>query len=73
MALIGASGAPGAFTEEAVREMARHAERPLTVKVAEAVVREARDGGLGWPLTDREIPQAVAAAMWEPEYPELAE
>ena len=176
-ALIGASGAPGAFTEEAVREMARHVDRPLifplsnpttsaeatpgdllawtggralvatgspfgsvefagrtvrigqgnnafvfpgvglgvlvaqarevtdamfaaaaetlaaavtdadlacgllypamgrlrgvTVKVAEAVVREARDRGLGRPLTDAEIPRAVAAFMWEPAYPEL--
>ena len=176
-ALIGASGAPGAFTEEAVREMARHAERPLifplsnpttsaeatpgdllawtegralvatgspfgsvqfggrtvrigqgnnafvfpgvglgvmvaearevtdtmfaaaaatlaalvadadlaegslypamgllrsvTVKVAEAVVRDARDRGVGRPLTDAEIPGAVAAFMWEPAYPEL--
>jgi len=34
-------------------------------------VREARDRGLGRPLTDGEIPEAVAAAMWEPEYPEL--
>ena len=176
-ALIGASGAPGAFTEEAVREMARHAERPLifplsnpttsaeatpgdllgwtegralvatgspfgsvqfggrtvrigqgnnafvfpgvglgvmvaearevtdtmfaaaaetlaalvadadlaegslypamgllrsvTVKVAEAVVRDARDRGVGRPLTDAEIGEAVAAFMWEPAYPEL--
>ena len=176
-ALIGASGAPGAFTEEAVREMARHVERPLifplsnpttsaeatpgdllawtgggalvatgspfgsvefagrtvrigqgnnafvfpgvglgvlvaqarevtdsmfaaaaetlaaavadadladgslypamgrlrgvTVKVAEAVVREARDRGLGRPLTDSEIKSAVAAFMWEPAYPQL--
>jgi malate dehydrogenase (oxaloacetate-decarboxylating) len=46
--------------------------RRVTVKVAEAVVREARDRGLGRPLTDAEVPQAVAAAMWEPEYPELA-
>ena len=176
-ALIGASGAPGAFTEEAVREMARHVERPLifplsnpttsaeatpgdllawtggralvatgspfgsvefdgrtvrigqgnnafvfpgvglgvlvaearevtdamfaaaaetlaaavadadlaagslypamgrlravTVEVAEAVVREARDRGLGRPLTDAEIKSAVAAFMWEPAYPQL--
>src|SRR5262249_17724541 len=28
-ALLGASGAAGAFTQEAVREMARHVERPL--------------------------------------------
>jgi malic enzyme len=176
-ALLGASGAPGAFTEEAVREMARHAERPLifplsnpttsaeatprdllewtngralvatgspfgsveyagrtvrigqgnnvfvfpgvglgvlvsdtrevtegmfaaaaetlaaavgeedlregalypkverlrevTARVAEAVVREARDRGFGRPFADAEIAPAVAAAMWEPRYPEL--
>jgi malate dehydrogenase (oxaloacetate-decarboxylating) len=176
-ALIGASGAPGAFTEEAVREMARHVDRPIifplsnptssaeatpgdllawtqgralvatgspfgsvefggrtvrigqgnnafvfpgvglgvlaaearevtdgmfaaaahalaaavaetdlaegslfpamgrlrsvTVDVAAAVMREARDRGVGRPLTDAEIPAAVAAFMWEPEYPEL--
>jgi malic enzyme len=176
-ALVGASGAPGAFTEEAVREMARHVERPLlfplsnpttsaeatphdllewtggralvatgspfgsveyggrtvrigqgnnvfvfpgvglgvlvaearavtdamfasaaealaaqveeddlregalypkvsrlrqvTARVAETVVREARDRGLGRPLTDAEIAPAVAAAMWDPQYPEL--
>ena len=45
--------------------------RGVTVKVAEAVVREARDRGLGRPLTDAEIPRAVAAFMWEPAYPEL--
>jgi malic enzyme len=45
--------------------------RAVTVRVAEAVVREARDQGLGRPFADAEIPAAVAAAMWEPEYPEL--
>jgi len=45
--------------------------RAVTVKVAEAVAREARDRGLGRPITDQEIPAAVAAAMWDPEYPEL--
>ena len=45
--------------------------RSVTVKVAEAVVREARDRGVGRPLTDAEIPGAVAAFMWEPEYPDL--
>jgi len=176
-ALVGASGAPGAFTPEAVREMARHVERPLVfplsnptskaeaapsevlawtdgraliatgspfgaveyrgrtvrvgqgnnvfvfpgvglgalvseareitdsmfaaaaealaaqvdeadlkqgalyppiarlravaARVAEAVVREARDRGRGRPFTDVEIPAAVAAAMWQPVYPVL--
>jgi malic enzyme len=45
--------------------------RRVTVRVAEAVVREARDRGLGRALTDAEIPGAVAAAMWEPDYPDL--
>ena len=45
--------------------------RRVTVAVAEAVVREARDRGLGRPFTDAEIPAAVAAAMWKPLYPGL--
>jgi malate dehydrogenase (oxaloacetate-decarboxylating) len=45
--------------------------RSVTVRVARAVVREARDRGLGRPFTDAEITAAVAAAMWEPRYPEL--
>jgi len=45
--------------------------RRVTIHVAEAVVREARDRGLGRAYTDAEIPGAVAAAMWEPDYPEL--
>jgi len=43
--------------------------RRVTARVAEAVVREARDRGLGRALADAEIPGAVAAAMWVPEYP----
>jgi malic enzyme len=43
--------------------------RRVTARVAEAVVREARDRGLGRALPDAEIPGAVAAAMWEPVYP----
>jgi malate dehydrogenase (oxaloacetate-decarboxylating) len=45
--------------------------RQVTARVAEAVVREARDRGLGRPLTDAEIPAAVASAMWEPLYPAI--
>jgi malate dehydrogenase (oxaloacetate-decarboxylating) len=45
--------------------------RQVTARVAAAVVREARERGLGRPLTDAEIPGAVAAAMWESLYPEL--
>jgi malic enzyme len=41
--------------------------RTVTAAVAEAVVGAARDAGLG-----RAVPAgAVAAAMWEPDYPEL--
>jgi malic enzyme len=43
----------------------------VTTRIAEAVVREARDAGLGRALPDEEIPAAVAAAIWRPEYPEL--
>ena len=42
--------------------------RRVTARVAEAVVREARERGLGRALPDAEIPGAVAAAMWAPEY-----
>ena len=45
--------------------------RRVTARVAAAVVREARDRGLGRALPDAEIPGAVAAAMWEPVYPTL--
>jgi malate dehydrogenase (oxaloacetate-decarboxylating) len=42
--------------------------RRVTARIAEAVMREARDGGTGLPLTDAEIPPRVAGAMWEPKY-----
>src|SRR5688572_30446797 len=42
--------------------------RRVTARIAEAVMREARDGGVGLPLTDAEIPGRVAAAMWDPQY-----
>ncbi len=40
--------------------------RRVTVKVAEAVVRAAVETGVGCPIDD--VPQAVAAAMWDPRY-----
>ena len=44
--------------------------RQLTAKVAEAVIREARDSGLAaTAIEDEEIPGAVRDAMWYPEYP----
>jgi hypothetical protein len=39
--------------------------------IGEAVVREARDAGLGRPLPDEVIPNAIAAAQWEPRYAAL--
>jgi len=45
--------------------------RPITARIAEAVVREARDSGLGQDIADAEVEQAVAAAMWHPDYPVL--
>lgn len=53
--------AGGLFPE--LRELRR-----VAAKVAEAVVRTARDTGLGRPLEDPDIPGAVAEAMWEPRY-----
>jgi malate dehydrogenase (oxaloacetate-decarboxylating) len=45
--------------------------RRVTARVAAAVVREARDRGVGRPFGDAEIPTRVAEAMWEPIYPVL--
>jgi len=43
--------------------------RRISAKIAQAVVRQARDAGVGRELSDEEIPGAVAAAVWEPAYP----
>jgi malic enzyme len=53
--------AGGIFPE--VRELRR-----VTARVAEAVVRAARESGLGRRLEDADIPGVVAEAMWEPRY-----
>jgi malate dehydrogenase (oxaloacetate-decarboxylating) len=42
--------------------------RRVTVAIADTVVRQARDEGLGRPLPDHEIPAAVTQAMWYPDY-----
>jgi hypothetical protein len=41
-------------------------------RMAEAVVRAARDEGLGLPRSDDAIPTAVEAARWEPPLPDRA-
>lgn len=45
--------------------------RRVAARIAEAVVRAAREEGLGRDLPDAEIPRVVAGAMWEPRYPVL--
>jgi malic enzyme len=42
--------------------------RRVTARVAEAVVRAARDGGVAPEIDDAEIPKRIAAAMWDPQY-----
>jgi len=42
--------------------------RRVTARVAEAVVKEARDSGVGRQLADADIPEAVTGAMWNPVY-----
>jgi malate dehydrogenase (oxaloacetate-decarboxylating) len=42
--------------------------RRVTARIAEAVMREARDAGVGRAPEDGAIPARVAAAMWEPRY-----
>jgi malate dehydrogenase (oxaloacetate-decarboxylating) len=43
--------------------------RAVAARVAAAVVRDARDSGLGRQLEDAEVERLVARAMWEPRYP----
>jgi malate dehydrogenase (oxaloacetate-decarboxylating) len=46
--------------------------RRVSRAIAEAVVKQAREDGVaGRVLKDAEIPQAVKAAMWDPEYPHV--
>ncbi len=45
--------------------------RPVSAKIAVAVVQEARRLGIGRDLSDEAAAEAVALEMWEPEYPEL--
>jgi malate dehydrogenase (oxaloacetate-decarboxylating) len=45
--------------------------RTVTAVIAEAVIKEARDCGVGKKIPDEKIPELVAGAMWKPEYPEL--
>ncbi|HEY6222117.1 MAG TPA: hypothetical protein VIX13_06225, partial [Candidatus Eisenbacteria bacterium] len=42
--------------------------RRVSARIAETVVAEARDSGVGRAIPDEEIPSAVAAAMWDPVY-----
>jgi malate dehydrogenase (oxaloacetate-decarboxylating) len=42
--------------------------RRVTAKVAEAVVREARDSGFGKAIEDAAVAATVRGAMWEPAY-----
>ncbi|HEV8267906.1 MAG TPA: NAD-dependent malic enzyme, partial [Thermoanaerobaculia bacterium] len=42
--------------------------RRVSAAIAKAVVKEARDTGVGRPLRDEEIGPAVEAAMWNPAY-----
>ena len=42
--------------------------RRVTARVAQAVLREARDSGVGLPFQDEDIPGVVADAMWIPRY-----
>jgi malic enzyme len=45
--------------------------RSVTERVATAVAKAARDTGVGRPMTDDSIRDAVVGAMWVPCYPRL--
>ncbi len=48
-----------------------HDLRRVTAAVAEAVVRQAREDGVGRDIEDADIPGEVRRAIWEPRYPAL--
>jgi malic enzyme len=43
--------------------------RRISAQIAQAVVRDARDSGVGRQIADDEIARAVAEFMWTPDYP----
>jgi malic enzyme len=45
-----------------------HEIRRISARIAEAVVAEARNSGVGRQIPDAEIPKAVAAMIWDPAY-----
>ncbi|HEX7527775.1 MAG TPA: malic enzyme-like NAD(P)-binding protein, partial [Thermoanaerobaculia bacterium] len=45
-----------------------HEIRRISARIAEAVVTEARNVGVGRQISDAEIPKAVATMMWDPAY-----
>ncbi|NUP06596.1 MAG: NAD-dependent malic enzyme [Polyangiaceae bacterium] len=45
--------------------------RPITARIAAAVVREARDRGLAQAKDDAPVEAQIERAMWYPEYPEI--
>ena len=45
-----------------------HEIRRISARIAEGVVAEARNAGVGRQISDSEIPKAVAAMMWDPAY-----
>jgi malate dehydrogenase (oxaloacetate-decarboxylating) len=45
-----------------------HEIRRISARIAEGVVAEARNAGVGRKISDAEIPKAVAAMIWDPAY-----
>jgi malic enzyme len=45
-----------------------HEIRRISARIAEAVVAEARNAGVGRRVSDAEIPKAVASMVWDPAY-----
>ena len=41
----------------------------VSMRIAQAVARQARDDGLTEPMTDTEIDHAIDTRMWRPLYP----